>query len=174
MGSAPSAMTPVMAAPGQPKAPADRGRRTISVAPTRRPGDDVVPAPTTKRASGKTSSPKVVPTLIPVPTEARTVQTVSSGVYVTGTVGLAVGSRYAIQLDGIDLRVLGPLDQKPKHVAFERALDGIDATGLDGRLIVTASSGRGGIVLVFMSIEGDLGTVVDAIGRAARAAGSAA
>ena len=106
---------------------------------------------------------------------ARKATTVlASGVFVTGTVGLSAGSRYDIETDGVDLRVVGTGEKGKRTVAFERKLPGIDATGVEGRLIISASGGRGATVLVFMSIDGGPVAVAEAIARAVRDAGSPA
>jgi hypothetical protein len=74
---------------------------------------------------------------------------------VTGTRGLQAGSRYGIALFGYDLRILGPVDTDPTSVALLHSLRGIDATGLQGRLIITAGDGRRDrLALVFMSVAG--------------------
>jgi hypothetical protein len=78
-----------------------------------------------------------------------------SGVYVTGSLGLSVGSRYLIQVVGSNLRVLGPLDRNPETLAVERPLADMDATAHDGRLIISqVSRGKADLVLVFMSVGG--------------------
>jgi hypothetical protein len=78
-----------------------------------------------------------------------------SGVYVTGSVGLSVGSRYLIQILESNLRVLGPLDRNPETLAVERPLTNMDATAHDGRLIISqVSRGKADLVLVFMSVGG--------------------
>ena len=93
----------------------------------------------------------------------------ASAIYVTGSRGLLAGSRYGIALFGDDLRILGPVDVDPGAVAIRHALRGMDATGLQGRLIITATDGRRDqLALVFMSVAG--GTpegVADAIIAAA-------
>ena len=80
----------------------------------------------------------------------------ASAIYVTGSRGLLAGSRYGIALFGEDLRILGPVDVDPGAVAIRHALRGMDATGLQGRLIITATDGRRDqLALVFMSVAGD-------------------
>lgn len=79
----------------------------------------------------------------------------ASAIYVTGSRGLQAGSRYGIALYGDDLRILGPVDIDPSAVAIRHALRGMDATGLQGRLIITATDGRRDqLALVFMSVAG--------------------
>ncbi len=95
-----------------------------------------------------------------------------SGVYVTGSIGLSVGSRYIIQFKGANLRLLGPVDRDPAFVALERPLAGMDASGDDGRLVINQiRGGRAGLVLVFMSVSGgSLKSVATEIARVARTA----
>ena len=82
-------------------------------------------------------------------------QTVTSAIFVTGTVGLTPGSRYTIRHDGDQLQVVGPTDRSPRKVAFERRLAETDATAPEGRLILSTPGTRGGTVLVFMGVDGD-------------------
>jgi hypothetical protein len=99
-------------------------------------------------------------------------QVLASGIFVTGTVGLAPGSRYSIQIGDGDLHIVGPADRSPKAVAFERELDGVDATAPEGRLVVSAPGTRGGTVLVFQSLDGgDASSVARSIMDAVRTAG---
>jgi hypothetical protein len=79
----------------------------------------------------------------------------ASAIYVTGSRGLQAGSRYGIALFGDDVRILGPVDVDPSAVVIRHSLRGIDATGLQGRLIITATDGRRDqLALVFMSVAG--------------------
>ncbi len=95
-----------------------------------------------------------------------------SGVYVTGSIGLSVGSRYIIQFKGANLRLLGPVDRDPAFVALERPMAGMDASGDDGRLVINQiRGGKAGLVLVFMSVSGgSLESVATEIARVARTA----
>ncbi len=86
--------------------------------------------------------------------EPRTI-VLASAIYVTGSRGLQAGSRYGISIVGDDLRILGPVDIDPAAVAIRHTLSGLDATGLQGRLIITATDGRRDqFALVFMSVAG--------------------
>ena len=79
----------------------------------------------------------------------------ASGVFVNGTVGLQIGSRYLIALDGERLRVLGPADEDPSSVVFDRSVHEMDATGLNERLILNQrSNARGASILAFISLAG--------------------
>jgi hypothetical protein len=93
----------------------------------------------------------------------------ASAIYVTGSRGLQAGSRYGIAIHGGQLRILGPVDVDPAAVAMVHALQGIDATGLQGRLIITAVEGRRDhLALVFMSLAGgSTEAIADAIVAAA-------
>jgi hypothetical protein len=153
------------------------GRPTISVAPVKRPTDPS----TTTRGSRRPAAPKAKAKAPPAPNVKAAaaaaapavpsvVEVVASGVYMTGTVGLSAGSRYTIQMDGARLQVLGPSDRSPKTVAHERPLAGLEATGMEGRLILTAPGGRGGTALVFTAIDGDPEKVAQAVNRAVGAA----
>jgi hypothetical protein len=102
-------------------------------------------------------------TLRPVPsvpppvtaTEVDRLTILASGVFVTGTVGLQVGSRFTITNTGSRLRITGPDDQDPTKVAFEWPLADLEATGLNDRLILTqAGHVRRNVVLVFMALAG--------------------
>jgi hypothetical protein len=96
---------------------------------------------------------EVTPAPDQAPRPARDV-VLASAVYVTGTRGLQVGSRYGIEIAGRELRILGPVDVDPTAVAFVHSLRPIDATGVKERLIITAGDGRGRLALVFMSVAG--------------------
>lgn len=139
----------------------------ITVAPTRRPrakpAAEVEPPAPVAPATG------APPTTPPAP---KPMVVLASGVFMTGTIGLSPGSRYDIETDGTDLRVVGSGEKGRKAVAFERKLVGIDATGVENRLIISAAGGRGATVLVFMSIDGGPSAVADAIARAVQAAGA--
>ena len=79
----------------------------------------------------------------------------ASAVYVTGTRGLQAGSRYGIALIGTNLAILGPVDVDPSAIVVLRQLRGLDATGEQGQLIITADeSVRSRFALVFMSLAG--------------------
>ncbi len=155
----------------------------ISVAPTRRPadGDDaavpaapsattVVTPETASSGSTDTKPPSKRASKRPTPASPPGV-VLGSGIFVTGTVGLSAGSRYAIEISGHDLRVVATSRTGTAPSPFTRALPGFEATAVDGRLII-ASSGRNGAVLVFMSVDGaGPSAVADAINRAVDDAG---
>lgn len=169
----PPASTPPVVAPPVEAPPA--------LEPQARSADPVEAPPAASPASGGGS----VATKTTAPTSPRTrtrstkktkaaaaAQALASGIFVTGTVGLAPGSRYSIQIGESDLHIVGPADLSPKAVAFERALDGVDATGLEGRLVISAPGTRGGTVLVFQSLDGaDASAVARTVMDAVRKAG---
>lgn len=79
----------------------------------------------------------------------------ASGVYVTGSAGLQIGGRYGIAISGEELRILGPLDLDPGATAITISLGETDATGFQGRLVITAGDQmRDHHNLVFTSIAG--------------------
>jgi hypothetical protein len=89
----------------------------------------------------------------------------ASAIYVTGSRGLQAGSRYGIAVAGDELQILGPVDVDPTTVKLVHALSGIDATGLQGRLIITMAEGRRDkLALIFMSVAGGTAeAIADAI-----------
>ena len=78
----------------------------------------------------------------------------AAGVYVVGSTALESGRRYIIAIHGPRLRILGPVDLDPSAIALDQALAGLDATANEGRLVVSGSTGRAALVLVFMAIAG--------------------
>jgi hypothetical protein len=86
----------------------------------------------------------------------------------TGSRGLAAGSRYGVGWSGDQLRILGPVDVDPKAIAISRSLRGLDATGTGDRLVISATSqSRDRLVLVFMSVSGSSAeAVAEAISQA--------
>jgi hypothetical protein len=86
--------------------------------------------------------------------EAREI-VLASAIYVTGSRGLQAGSRYGIALIGSDLGILGPVDVNPSAIVVLRPLRGLEATGVQGQLIITADEGfRGRFAMVFMALAG--------------------
>ena len=91
--------------------------------------------------------------------------------FVNGTVGLQIGSRYLIALADERLRVLGPADEDPSFVVFDRSVHEMDATGLNERLILNQRSNvRGASILAFISLAGGTpDSVAEEVVRAALA-----
>lgn len=124
---------------------------TASVAPTADPVNRLRSRLGRSLQSLATAEAELVPLAVAEPLNV----VVASAIYVTGTRGLQPGSRYGIALVGHELRILGPVDVDPGAVAIVHSLRGVDATGLQGRLIITAGQGRRDrLALVFMSVAG--------------------
>ena len=134
------------------------------------PADPETPAPapktTSRRARAKTATAATGPAK-PVSKRSVRMKTITSAIFVTGTVGLTPGSRYTIRHDGDQLQVLGPTDRSPRKVAFERRLAETDATAPEDRLILSTPGTRGDTVLIFMGVDGDPAVVAAAVNRAA-------
>ena len=102
-----------------------------------------------RSGTGEATAAAVAPAM-----EVRNV-VLASAIYMTGSRGLLAGSRYGIALVGDDLHILGPVDVDPSAVVIVHSLRGVDATGLQGRLIITAGERRRDrLALVFMSVAG--------------------
>jgi hypothetical protein len=133
--------------------------------------DTAKPRPDGQRLRGGgdgTQPSSLTPVPDPVQGDSRMLTT---AVYITGNTSLEAGRRYIIAVHGPRLRVMGPDDVDPSAVVLDRALAELDATAMDGRLVISGPGGRSGIVLVFMSVAGTPERVADAILDAARAAG---
>ena len=78
----------------------------------------------------------------------------ATAVYITGSTRLDAGRRYGLGLRGSRLQILGPTDIDPDVVVLDHPLQGLEATALEGRLIVSDANGKSGFVVVFMSIVG--------------------
>ena len=98
----------------------------------------------------------------------------TAAVYVTGSTALESGRRYILATYGTRLRVLGPVDVDPSAIVLDHAIAGLDATASEGRLVVSGTTGRAALVLVFMAIAGTTPDLVaKAIVDASEAAGKA-
>ena len=69
-------------------------------------------------------------------------EVLATGVYFGGTVSLSVGSRYAVARHGRLLRILGPVDRDPSTIVIERSLQGLTATAIGERLIISEARGE--------------------------------
>lgn len=78
----------------------------------------------------------------------------ATAVYLTGSASLKPGYRYAIATYGSRFRVLGPLDIDPTIVALDRPAQSIEASDVEGRLLVSESNGRSSMTIAFMSVAG--------------------
>jgi hypothetical protein len=127
-------------------------------------------APALAETAEATPEPRPVPEpqRTTTPAEPSTLL-LASAIYMTGSRGLQAGSRYGIAIAGDQLQILGPVDVDPAAVATVHSLAGVDATGLQGRLILTGGDGRRErLALVFMSVAGaSAEAVADAIVAAA-------
>jgi len=106
------------------------------------------------------------------PVEAPRELVLASAIYLTGSRGLQAGSRYGIALMGPNLAILGPVDIDPSAVALTHHLRGLDATGIQGQLIITAADpSHDRFALVFMAVAGgSCEGIADVIAAAAAAA----
>ena len=78
-----------------------------------------------------------------------------SGVFVTGNRSLITGERYLIHADDTRLITLGPVEIDPNAVVLSSGLRGLDATGLNGRLILSGVDDRDfDLALLFTGIAG--------------------
>jgi hypothetical protein len=78
----------------------------------------------------------------------------ATAIYVTGSTALESGQRYIIGIDGARLRFLGPVDIDPSAVALDLDVRRVDATALEGRVLITQPGSRSGSVHAFMSVAG--------------------
>jgi hypothetical protein len=144
--------TDAPAAVSAPSPPKPRTRRTTGKTRDAAPaaGDAATgkaAAPPVKRATRDRTSPTAA-ILTTTPIDFRTL---ASAVFVTGSVGFQPGSWYTLETDGTDLRVLGPLDRDARAIALSRPLAPLDASAVNGRLVV---NGDDGLVMVFMRMAG--------------------
>jgi len=90
----------------------------------------------------------------------------ATGVYVTGSSGLVVGSRYAIARRGASLRILGPLDLDPTTLAIERRLGLLTVTAIGVRLVISETEGR--LAMAFGGLAGASGPQLEVALASAR------
>ena len=73
----------------------------------------------------------------------------------TGTVALIPGSRYLLSLAEGEFRVLGPVDADPAAIVFHRPVGDLEATSINGRLILNVVRHASlSVVLVFVNLTG--------------------
>ena len=77
-----------------------------------------------------------------------------TAIYVTGNSSLEPGRRYGVALGEGRLRMLGPVDMEPSSIVLDREITGMEATTVNGRLMVSYPGSRGTTWLAFMSIAG--------------------
>jgi hypothetical protein len=100
----------------------------------------------------------------------------ATAVYITGSTRLEAGRRYGIAIRGGRLLILGPTDIDAEATVLDHSLDDLDASAIEGRLIVSRADGRSDFVVVFMSVVGvgtetlaaTIRSAVNASSRAAR------
>ena len=128
-------------------------------------------APTVASAASAASAPSAADAPRP-PIEAPRNEVLASAVYLTGSRGLQAGARYGIALMGPNLAILGPVDIDPSAVALTHHLRGLDATGIQGQLIISAADpSHDRFALVFMAVAGGSSEgIADVIAAAAAAA----
>lgn len=97
---------------------------------------------------------------------AGTDEILATGVYVTGSSSLVVGSRYAIARRGASLRILGPLDFDPTALALERRLAILTVTAIGERLVISETDGR--LAIAFGGLAGANGPQLEVALASAR------
>jgi hypothetical protein len=133
--------------PPKPRTRRSTGKARDAAAATGGAAAGKAAAPPVKRATrGRTSAAAGILTTTPID-----FRTLASAVFVTGSVGFQPGSWYTLETDGTDLRVLGPLDRDARAIALSRPLAPLDASAVNGRLVV---NGADGLVMVFMRMAG--------------------
>jgi hypothetical protein len=138
--------SPSVAITPHPPAPRPISRRTRS-GPSRDGADMRRPDTSPTLRSGSD-------TYLP-PEPAEPPRILATAVFVAGSVGLQIGSRYLIAIDEDRLVVSGPADRDPNAVVFGRPVWEMDATGLDERLILHQREDlRGTSVMAFISLAG--------------------
>jgi hypothetical protein len=85
-----------------------------------------------------------------------TADVIASAAYLGGSDALTIGMRYGLARDGEALLVVGPLDQTPSTIRVVRAVDALDITAIDGRLLISErkDGAQGSFYLVFVLVAG--------------------
>ena len=78
----------------------------------------------------------------------------TTAIYIAGSSSLEPGRRYVLAIAEGRFRVLGPVDGSSTVVALDRPISGMEATTVNGRLVISETGARSGIVLAFMGIAG--------------------
>jgi hypothetical protein len=78
----------------------------------------------------------------------------ASAIYITGSARLQPGRRYLIVLLDERFQVLGPVDDDPSKVALDLAVSGMEATAINGRLVVNEFATGRATALAFMAVGG--------------------
>jgi hypothetical protein len=88
--------------------------------------------------------------------QSDTLAILGSGIFVGGSEGLQIGSRYFIARVGSEMHMLGPIHISPSAVAARISLSGLATTVVSDRLLITAQDG-GDPTLAFSSVTAELG-----------------
>jgi len=126
-----------------------RGITTMDIPPERSDSSSPIPLPVGRAPRARAAVRSDVPIgVLAGGTVARpqhqavdSSEVLATGVYFGGTASLIVGSRYAIARHGRLLRLLGPVDRDPAAIAIERSLEGLTATAIGERLIISEARG---------------------------------
>ena len=102
--------------------------------------------------------------------DAMATRVLATAVYVTGNARLESGRRYGIAVHESRLQILGPTDIDPSAIVLDRPVRNVEASAIEGRLILSEPRARSGLVLAFMSVAGaTTDDLADMIREAARA-----
>jgi hypothetical protein len=88
--------------------------------------------------------------------QGDTLAILGSGIFVGGSEGLQIGSRYFIARVGTEMHMLGPIHISPSAVAARISLSGLATTVVSDRLLITAQDG-GDPTLAFSSVTAEHG-----------------
>jgi hypothetical protein len=130
-----------------------RPDRTPSRPPETLPEPQLAPRPPRESPSRSARAEAPATPASPATVEVST-KLLATAVYITGSTRLEAGRRYGIALRGSRLLILGPTDLDAEKVVLDHALDDLDASALEGRLIVSGAVGKSDFVVVFMSVFG--------------------
>ncbi len=146
--------------PDETTTPTTNGAATVDQGMLARAPNDAEVATLAQRSHAASS--ETILRVPPIQDGSPGIRVLASGVFVGGSTGLEVGSRYEIgRHDGM-LTVLGPVDSQPGTVQIERPLDWIAATTVNGRLVVSDEGNPRSFSLVFENIAGMSGEDLEA------------
>lgn len=89
-----------------------------------------------------------------VPAASPVEQVLSTGLYLSGNVGLEIGATYAIARVGSRLRIFGPVDTGQLTVRLEGELDEFEVTALDDRVVISGRPGHSSVAIILRAIGG--------------------
>jgi hypothetical protein len=136
------------------------GPGPLTAVPTPSPPERSDPPRTRRRGPSRAKPPvETKPTeAIEGSPAAMTGEILIIGVYLSGNARLEIGARYGLARvsgqDGDRLRVFGPVDTGEITVRYEGAIDGLEVTGLDDRVIITEREGQSPLMCVFRALGG--------------------